>query len=102
MSRTTLIIVLLLSSVFIFFIVKKIISGNEAATAGAQKKGGGPVMSEVMIVRDTLITYHLQATGTIRANEEVSIVSEYPGKITGIYFNEGTTLGKGSLLFRMD
>lgn len=102
MSRTTIIVLVLLGAVFLFFIVKKIISGNEASSAAAQKKGGGPVMSEIMIVRDTLITYQLQSTGTIRANEEVSIVSEYPGKITGIYFKEGTTIAKGSLLFRMD
>lgn len=101
MSRTSLLVIILLAAVLLFFIVKKIISGhNEGAVS--QKKGGGAVMSEVMIIRDTIITYQLQSTGTIRANEEVSLVSEYPGKITGIFFKEGTTISKGSLLFRMD
>lgn len=102
MSRTTLIVILLFSALLLFFIIRKIVSNRESSGSQAQKRGGGPVMSEILIVRDSLITYQLQATGTIRANEEVSIVSEYPGKITGVYFNEGTTVNKGSLLFRMD
>ncbi|MBK9731422.1 MAG: efflux RND transporter periplasmic adaptor subunit [Chitinophagaceae bacterium] len=102
MSRSTIIIILLISSVLLFFIVKKFISANEPAPGNTQKKGSGAVMSEIMVVSDTLITYQLQATGTVRANEEVSMVSEYPGKITGIFFKEGTTVGKGSLLFQMD
>ncbi|MBX7108887.1 MAG: efflux RND transporter periplasmic adaptor subunit [Chitinophagales bacterium] len=102
MSRSFLIIILVLCSGLIFFIVKKIVTGNESSQSALQKKGGGAVMSEIMIVRDSLITYQLHATGTVRANEEVSIVSEYAGKITGIYFKEGTTIEKGGLLFRLD
>lgn len=93
MSRTSLFVVILLAAVLLFFIVKKIISGHDEG-AVSQKKGGGALMSEVMIIRDTIITYQLQSTGTIRANEEVSLVSEYPGKITGIFFKEGTTISK--------
>ncbi len=102
MSRSTLILILIVCSVLLFFIVKKIVTGNESSPAALQKKGGGTVMAEIMIVRDTMITFQLHATGTVRANEEVTIVSEYPGKITGIYFKEGTTVEKGGLLFRLD
>lgn len=102
MSKTNLVIIVSVICVLLFLVVRKIMTGTEKTPAAAQKKGGGDVMSEIMIAKDTLITYELQATGTVRPNEEVDIISEYPGKITGIYFKEGTTVEKGSLLFKLD
>ncbi len=102
MSRITRIILISIASVFIFFIIKKIIAPEEAVSNVPQKKGGGPVLAEYKIITDTSLTYKLQTTGSIRANEQVDIVSELPGKITGIYFKEGSSVRKGALLFKLD
>lgn len=44
----------------------------------------------------------LVVTGTILANQEVSLVSELTRKITGIYVREGSMVKKGALLFELD
>jgi len=48
------------------------------------------------------LTERLAATGTVRANEQVEIVSEISGKISDIYFEEGSRVAKGTLLLKID
>jgi len=50
----------------------------------------------------TLLTERLATTGTVRANEEVDIVSEISGKISEIYFEEGSRVAAGELLLKID
>ncbi len=49
-----------------------------------------------------LLTERLTTTGTVRANEEVEIVSEISGKISDIYFKEGSRVTVGQLLLKID
>ncbi len=44
----------------------------------------------------------LATTGTLRANEEVDIVSEISGKISAIHFDEGSRVAPGQLLLKID
>ncbi len=44
----------------------------------------------------------LATIGTVRANEEVGIVSEISGKIAAIYFDEGSQVAEGQLLLKID
>ncbi|MCP4902357.1 MAG: efflux RND transporter periplasmic adaptor subunit [bacterium] len=44
----------------------------------------------------------LATTGTIRANEEVELVSEVSGKVTAIHFDEGSRVAAGDLLVKID
>ena len=48
------------------------------------------------------LTERLAATGTVRANEQVEIVSEISGKISEIYFEEGSRVAGGALLVKID
>ena len=50
----------------------------------------------------TLLIERLATTGTVRANEEVEIVSEISGKISGILFEEGSRVAAGELLLKID
>jgi membrane fusion protein (multidrug efflux system) len=50
----------------------------------------------------TPLTERLAATGTVRANEEVEIVSEISGKISEIHFEEGSRVEAGDLLLKID
>jgi membrane fusion protein (multidrug efflux system) len=48
------------------------------------------------------LTESLTTTGTLRANEEVEIVSEISGKISAIYLEEGSPVAAGELLLKID
>ena len=48
------------------------------------------------------LTERLSTTGTVRANEEVEIVSEIAGKISSIHFEEGSRVTAGQLLLKID
>ncbi len=53
-------------------------------------------------VEPTRLTERLSTTGTLRANEEVEIVSEVSGKISSIHFEEGSHVAAGELLLKID
>jgi membrane fusion protein (multidrug efflux system) len=65
------------------------------------KKKNGPVSVNLMIVKDTAVSNEIDITGTIDANERVSLISQTAGNITGIYFTEGTRVQKGQLLVKV-
>lgn len=69
-----------------------------SATTAAFK--GIPV--DAAIVTPGKISDQLVVTGTILANQEVSLVSELTRKITGIYVREGSLVKKGAVLFELD
>jgi membrane fusion protein (multidrug efflux system) len=68
------------------------------AAAPAQK------ILQVRVHRVTPIrlTERLSTTGTLRANEQVEIVSEVSGKISAIHFAEGSRVAAGELLLKID
>ncbi|HEY8930545.1 MAG TPA: efflux RND transporter periplasmic adaptor subunit [Mucilaginibacter sp.] len=104
--RTRYIIYIVLALLIGFLIYNKFFSekGKEAMAQQAdkgKKKKTGPVAVNVMVVKDTTVDNSIDVTGTIDANEKVSLVSETAGAITGIYFNEGTAVKKGQLLVKV-
>ncbi len=74
------------------------------------RKTSGPIAApkeNILRVRahrvvSTQLTEQLTTTGTVRANEEVEIVSEISGKISDIYFEEGSRVAAGELLLKID
>jgi len=53
-------------------------------------------------VTATDLAERLATIGTVRANEEVDLVSETSGKISAIHFDEGAAVVKGQLLLKID
>ena len=53
-------------------------------------------------VEPSRIEENLAVTGTILANERVEIVSEIAGKVEAVLFEEGTLVGAGEVLVRLD
>src|SRR5690606_27580027 len=45
---------------------------------------------------------NIDITGSIEANESVTLKSEVSGLVTGIYFREGTQVNKGALLVKIN
>ncbi len=72
----------------------------------AAPETGGPLQEPLRVsvhqVSPIHLTERLATTGTVRANEEVDIVSEISGKISSIHFKEGSPVGAGALLLKID
>jgi membrane fusion protein (multidrug efflux system) len=55
-----------------------------------------------IVVKTENFDNNLSLSGSIEANEQVEIRSEVSGIVEGIYFNEGTNVTKGQLLFKVN
>ncbi len=70
---------------------------------GAEGSGeAAPTRVEAVVVRPTTVADRLRVTGTLRADEAVRLTSEASGKVTGIFFDEGTRVAKGALLLTVN
>jgi membrane fusion protein (multidrug efflux system) len=81
--------------------------GGPSAGAGKGKAGGkggasAPLVVDGIIVKPVSFDNDLEVTGAIDANESVVLKSEVSGLVTGIYFQEGTTVSKGSVLVKVN
>jgi membrane fusion protein (multidrug efflux system) len=57
---------------------------------------------ETVVVRPQSLVERLSTTGTVRANEEVELVSEISGKVADVLFREGSRVAAGELLVKID
>ncbi|GAB3839335.1 efflux RND transporter periplasmic adaptor subunit [Hymenobacter jeollabukensis] len=80
--------------------------GKGAAGGGAGAKGGkgggGPVPVQVYVVQPTKLTDAVAATGSVLADEQVTVRSEINGRITSLNFKEGQPVSKGQLLLTIN
>lgn len=85
---------------------KKLEGGTGAKTGkgGKGEKGkGGPALNVDGIVVDfTDFSNNLDITGSIEANEAVTLRSEVSGLVTGIFFKEGSNVSKGAPLVKIN
>lgn len=85
-----------------FLVYNKFFSEKSKIKAGDKGgRRGGPVPVTVLLASDTALNTTIDITGTISANEQVNLVSQASGTITGIYFNEGSKVKKGQLLVKV-
>jgi len=89
-------IALVITSKFIFFAPK------EDAAAAAKGKPKGPVSVNYYVVKASTFDNDVFATGKIGALNQIDILSEVGGKVTAIYFKEGETVNKGSVLVKLN
>jgi len=75
------------------------VQGQGQRPGGQQAAGLLPVTAT--IARPSYLTNGIRSAGTLLANEEVDIVSKVSGKVTGVFFKEGTTVKKGALLVKI-
>ncbi|WP_442589031.1 efflux RND transporter periplasmic adaptor subunit [Pedobacter sp. AW31-3R] len=76
----------------------------EGAGGGGGSKGGAAssLTVDAIVVKPASFIDKLEVTGTLEANESVSLQSEVAGLVTGIYFKEGASVTKGSLLVKIN
>jgi len=70
-----------------------------AASAQGQRP---PTVVEVATVSDDAAVEAVQLTGSLRANEQVAITPELPGRIREVHVAEGQAVAAGALLFTLD
>lgn len=92
----TIVIALLIASKFLFFAKKE-----EAAPSGP-KGGGKPVAVNYYVVKQSSFSNDVFTTGKIGAINQIDILPEVNGKVTAIYFKEGETVSKGSVLVKLN
>jgi len=86
----------------------KKIEGSGGGAGGGKSAGkdgkGGPQAMVVngVVVKSSAFDNDLEITGSIDANESVSLQSEVSGLVTGIFFKEGTNVRKGTLLVKIN
>jgi membrane fusion protein, multidrug efflux system len=72
---------------------------GQSQGAGGQQGGILPVAGT--IAKPSYLTNGIRSAGTLLANEEVDIVSKVSGKVTGVFFKEGSVVKKGALLVKI-
>ena len=81
--------------------------GQQGQTRGSQQgqsqqpgsQGQLPVTG--IIAKPSYLTNGIRSAGSLLANEEVDIVSKVSGKVTAVYFREGSKVKKGDLLVKI-
>jgi membrane fusion protein (multidrug efflux system) len=75
-------------------------TGKQAARDGGARGSALPV--EAMLVRQQVLDNKIFTTGTLLANEEVELRTEVSGRVTGVFFQEGSRIKKGELMLKID
>lgn len=100
-KNTRLIVALIVIALVI--IIPKILSLNKNASANLSAGSDSQSVNvDVEIIRAQKLDETIRTTGNILPNEEITLQSEISGKITGIYFKEGSFTRKGQLLVKIN
>lgn len=94
-----IILVLLISAVIFYPKISKIWKKED--NGGGNKKGMA-VNADAIIVKPVYLADLVKVSGTLTADEEVDLAFETNGRITDIYFKEGTAVKKGDLLAKLN
>lgn len=103
--RTVLILVA--AAVIIGFIVNRMSTPEKPGMPGGSSPAGGRaggnknLLVDAYVVQTTSLNESIEASGTLQSNEEVQVQPEITGRITGLYFKEGTQVSKGTLLVKI-
>ncbi len=79
-------------------------SSKRKNEAQAQQNAGPrpPTRADAFVVQTQTLTDKIEISGSIVANEATAIHPEVAGRITNIYFREGSYVGKGALLAKLN
>jgi len=103
-SKKTLwtLVILAVAAIVIFLVYKQVAGGKKAQTPAPQSAPGPKsVLADAFIVRSAPLDEVIEASGTLQSNEEVEVKAEISGRITHLYFKEGTNVAKGTLLVKI-
>ena len=75
---------------------------EQSGGGGSKGKGGTALNVDGVIVTASDFANNLEITGSIVANESVTLRSEVAGLVTGIFFKEGSNVSRGSVLVKIN
>lgn len=75
--------------------------GQRPGGSQGRPQGGMTLPVNATIARPSYLTNGIRSAGTLLANEEIDIVSKVSGKVTGVFFREGSRVRKGDLLVKI-
>ncbi|WP_281225157.1 efflux RND transporter periplasmic adaptor subunit [Flavobacterium aquiphilum] len=80
------------------------ITSNSAKNGDKKDKDGKdkPTTVTGVLVHPKTFNNNLSLSGSIEANEQIEIHSEVSGIVEGIYFQEGSNVSKGQILFKVN
>lgn len=85
------------------FIIYRIVENKGDSGADKDKSGKSKSMNVTgIVVKTETFDNNLSLSGSIEANEQVEIRSEISGIVEGIYFQEGSNVSKGQVLFKVN
>lgn len=88
------------ATIYLFSIITSCNSNKKTENTTAQ--GPPPTSIETIVIQPQALDRKINITGSIIANEEIELRSEASGKVTGIYFAEGSKVSKGQLLVKIN
>lgn len=94
--------ILIAAIVIAALVLVKIFAFPEKKVKAPAAKVVAAIPVECHVVRDTMADYRVETVGTLRAREQVDIVSEIQRKMVAIYLKEGSWVKSGQLLFKLD
>lgn len=97
-----IVLLLFVIGIFSYLVYHKMVRAKKAAAVQKMMMNGPKeVLVDGYLVKPVKLKNVLEASGTLQSNEEVELKPEINGRITHIYFKEGTYVTKGSLLVKL-
>lgn len=94
--------VVILAVILIAAIPKLNVFRNSAEASAPTSRSEARTSVKAHVVQAEQLDERLFSTGTLLANEDVELRSEVTGKVTRIYFQEGSRVSKGDLLVKIN
>ncbi len=76
-------------------------SAKDDKKADTAKDKKPPSRVEAFIVTPTILSQDIEMPGSLMAAEETELHAEVSGRVTGIYFNEGSNVSQGSMIVKL-
>jgi membrane fusion protein (multidrug efflux system) len=92
----------LLLLVFAYFLIGACKSGKNSLPRHESGTSGARVPVDAVVIQPQLLDNRIFTTGTLLANEEVKLQPEIAGRVTGVFFTEGSKVKKGDVLIRIN
>lgn len=100
--KPRIIIYLLVFLLIGLLVYHKITAPKQDSVSQNPGKPSGPSLVNAVIIKARKLDNDIAASGSVLANEEAELRSEINGKITGIFFHEGSKVSKGELLVKIN
>jgi len=99
MIRLKYFLFLLVSS---YFLLSACESGKSSLPRRESGMPAAKVPVDAIVIQPQLLDNRIFTTGTLLANEEVQLRPEISGRVTGIFFAEGSKVKKGDVLLKIN